>query len=355
MNGETHNFYAVITGSILISIISGINCAFGRSVWIGIITNIIALIIYGSSSLIDNVYKKKQKEEKEAKTKSKFVEDTVSIGKKIGMLILYLNVIVVCAVSCFNYEYWFGANITIAMLSMLLVIAGAVTPDLDTMLFGINVHRNPLSHSWVIPIILWTFGMISYGVGNETFVYIGMYCIGYASHLILDTIPSTAGFFEGIKEIFTFSHAPGDIRIIPERWEHAWLFFGGMGLFAGFLTSIARYYGIVGFDYDVEGDWNVSTISIVIIGASAVLLWFVLMFYGKVSENKKPSKRSKVGYSKRYNLITNTTTDADKKKSKKDDVVETIINDETVLNDDVVVKQKTVTTTKKRKSTKKPE
>lgn len=330
MNGDTHNFYGVIFGTVIITLLSGFNEAFGKAVWLGLLTNIAAMMIYGWATIIDNNEAKKEKAtkgtEKEHKT-HELVDKGISKAKKLAFIMLYANVVIVCVVASFNNTQWFGWNISAAVISVGMVIFGAELPDFDTKILGIEAHRNPLTHSWVIPTILWTLGMVAFPFGDITLIYIGMFCIGYASHLMLDTIPSTAGFFEGIKEFFAFHHAPGDIRGVPENWEHVWLFSGAVGLFAEFATTVTRFYGTHGFDYDTSGDWNTPTITIAIIGWVAVGLWAVLLVLGHFVDKKKPSPRTKQGYSKRYTIPKNVTCDTNDpiKATKTDEVVKSPI------------------------------
>lgn len=348
MNGDTHNFYAVIMGAIVITLISAYNESFGKATWIGLLTNVIAMIIYGSVRLIDNYETKKKKASKDKIVQvksSEIVEDAVTNGKKLAIGILYLNMIVVCFLARFEIALWNGLNVFLAFMSMLMVICGAALADYDTLLFTINVHRNPLTHSWVIPLSLWSLGMLAVPMEWRALNLLsGFFCLGYASHLLLDCIPSTAGFWEGIKECFNFKHAPGDIRGVPENWEHIWLFCAGVSLLVAFATTLARFYGALGFDYSVE-DWNTESIIFAIIGIGGIAIWVALMIVGRFMNKKHPQPRTKQGYSKRYYTTKEAACDTPKIENKP----ETKIVEETKENDT----EKTEEEPKKKSSRKK--
>lgn len=318
MNGDTHNFYGVIFGTILITLISGFNAGFGKGAWFGLLTNILAMIVYGMATVIDNKHAQKEKTaKKDGNTVTHAISDQVlSKAKKRAFMMLYFNVFVVCLTASFDSTQWFGWNIATAAIATLLVICGAEIPDFDFRIIGVDGHRDPLTHSWLIATILWALVMVAFPVGDTNIIYISLFCVGYASHLMLDTIPSTATFFEGIKEFFAMHHSPGDIRNVPEKWEHPWLFFSSIALFIEFALGVTRFYGTHGFDYDVA-DWNPPSIAITVVGWTALALWIGLMISGRFAEKKKPSSK-KQGYSKRYIANKESSSDSDLKNPQTD-------------------------------------
>jgi len=106
-----------------------------------------------------------------------------------------------------------------------MVLIGAHFPDFD-LDFGTRFHRSPLTHSFIIPSLL--FIAYFHGTRDTTVLrLLSMFFMGYASHLFLDIFPAKASILA--RFLAPFKHyTPGDIRLIPEKWEKPWLIISGL-------------------------------------------------------------------------------------------------------------------------------
>jgi len=110
-------------------------------------------------------------------------------------------------------------------ISMLFVIIGSEIPDFD-LDFGAKYHRSPITHSAIIPIVMFTYYYVT-APPEWVFEFIGWFCIGYASHLFGDLIPSKKDIVSAALTVLDPRGVPGDIRHIPERYEYIWLIASG--------------------------------------------------------------------------------------------------------------------------------
>ena len=98
-----------------------------------------------------------------------------------------------------------------AISGILLSFAGSFFCDMDRMSFGRAGQRNPVTHSYVVPFLIWWYAFLVLSVSaGENFLIIlpAMFCLGAGSHLLLDTVPTNAGFIRQFEEFFNFKQSP---------------------------------------------------------------------------------------------------------------------------------------------------
>jgi hypothetical protein len=138
-----------------------------------------------------------------------------------------------------------------------------------------------------------------------------MFCLGVASHLLLDTMRANVGFVRDFEDFFNFKHSPGDIRRVPESWQHSWLFFSGIILLLCFAFSIPRFYGTHGFDWtlsttDFSNLSSYPLILILIFGILGIVGWFVAFGIAWKLE-KRPEEKQKHDYKRAKDRAYNNT------------------------------------------------
>jgi hypothetical protein len=144
--------------------------------------------------------------------------------------------------------FFFGsASIRLAVLNAsflgyIITAAASHGPDLD-LDFGIKYHRSPITHSPIIPAVVFVFYFIS-SFSFPVLFLVSSFFIGYGSHLFLDLIPPTGSAFgERVSKWFKQKlegGAPGDIRGIPEKHERNWLKISGIIITIFFILTILR-------------------------------------------------------------------------------------------------------------------
>jgi len=132
------------------------------------------------------------------------------------------------------------AAINASVLGYLVVIAASHAPDVD-LDFGIKYHRSPITHSPLIPAVLFVFYFLTSFEFGVLFL-LAAFFIGYSSHLFLDLIPPTGSAF-GSRVSKWFEQrlkggAPGDLRGIPEKYERNWLKVSGIIVAIFFVLTI---------------------------------------------------------------------------------------------------------------------
>ncbi len=109
--------------------------------------------------------------------------------------------------------------------ALLITILGAHFPDFD-LDFGRRFHRSPITHSALIPAILFAYHIL-YILDKTSLVLMALFFLGYASHLLLDIFPANASILKRFTYIFR-NYVPGDIRGIPKRYEKTFLVVSGV-------------------------------------------------------------------------------------------------------------------------------
>ena len=108
--------------------------------------------------------------------------------------------------------------------ALFITILGAHFPDFD-LDFGRKYHRSPITHSVIIPALLFAYYMFHLP-DDMTLSLMALFFLGYASHLFLDIFPANASIFRRISLIFS-NYVPGDIRGVPKKFERPLLIISG--------------------------------------------------------------------------------------------------------------------------------
>ncbi len=188
MEGPTHHFYSLILASVIITIMSGINEGFfTKFLWITIITDVIAVMIYGWANWKEQQDESKGKSDRKSKSPNDSDNQNESNNKDNGLSqnekimtnekwfafgVLYVNAILVCGLANFyNTEPAIVSQAT-AFGGLLMTAVGAFMPDWDLWIFSVELHRNPLSHSWVIATAIWGMAIISMPFEWELLIFL---------------------------------------------------------------------------------------------------------------------------------------------------------------------------------------
>ena len=127
--------------------------------------------------------------------------------------------------------YWFFVNsyseLRLAFWpSLFMVILGSHFPDFD-LDFGIRFHRSPITHSPLIPGIIF-IGYLFSSTPVWILEIMAWFIIGYSTHLFFDLAPSGWGLLGFVISAFNPAESPGDIRQIAESLEKPFLILGGI-------------------------------------------------------------------------------------------------------------------------------
>lgn len=102
-------------------------------------------------------------------------------------------------------------------------IAGACLPDYDAFI-EIKYHRDPFTHSALIPVITGTWAILVCPVLYlPLMIPVSGFLVGYATHLFADHFPSSSTFIDGISAWRKKASAPGNIRHIKKSRQASWL------------------------------------------------------------------------------------------------------------------------------------
>jgi len=148
---------------------------------------------------------------------------------------------------CLPASYaWLGSSLRFLQVgrmyfwpALFMVIVGAHFPDFD-LDFGARFHRSPITHSFFIPLALFLFYLFQ-APSPDILRLLAIFFLGYASHLLLDILPSGASLFGRFTSIFQ-SYTPGDVRGIPEGMEKGWLI--GSGLLTLALAAVYLFLSV---------------------------------------------------------------------------------------------------------------
>ncbi len=143
-------------------------------------------------------------------------------------------------------------------LGALITIIGALVPDWDIILMGVGAHRNILFHSAIVPLLFTIGGIYDIFIHflndfplvttDVQYFLMGMFLIGYASHLLLDIFPSNKNIFDLIWRVLTpFDTAPTGIkgfgRNLTKLQAKSWLYTNASILILYALILLAAYFG----------------------------------------------------------------------------------------------------------------
>jgi VanZ family protein len=124
----------------------------------------------------------------------------------------------------------------------LCTMGGAWLPDLDKTVVDIRYHRNPFTHSSFIVLAIGAYAVIAI---PDIFVslmlcFIGL-LVGNAAHLLCDNIESEGSLADIFSDFKNWKECPGDIRIIREDRERAWLNMHAFFLIVMIVIMFARF------------------------------------------------------------------------------------------------------------------
>lgn len=308
MEGRTHRFIAITMTAPMIFLMSAA-ASNNIPLAIGLICLLLlSAFFYGRASNIRILLS-----EMNAKTKKAIVQvdnDTKKarlswLYKKLEAASWFLLLLLLCLTiitADFLPDLHRGISVGLALIALPLgAIAGSFLPDWDWD-FGEGAHRNPLLHSYLIPFSIWIFCMIVFPYEMRYINIIpAIFCVGYGSHLLADCVNSKIrGVLNILRDFFNFQSTAGDIRQIPEHWEHKWLSISGAILIACFGFTLPRIYGTYGFDWvgtDFEGNivWASQVIVLIIIALLGIGFWFIIFLkaYSIRIAAKKPRQNQK--------------------------------------------------------------
>lgn len=303
MNGRTHRFIAFVIVTMALALLTFANIRNGLN--IGIISGVMAISIFCYSKANEINIKVAELEKQQPKKKEKDSPnpniDKLTLLKKIyvkmegfAWLVLFIAIFMTILTADFFPDYHRGVSIGIALITIpITTIAGSFYPDWDWD-WGAKFHRNPLLHSYLIPFSIWIFGMVAFPYEFRALnVVSAMYCVAYATHLIADCVPSTTtGVINILKDFLNTKQTAGDVRQIPEHWEHKWLLSSGIILLICFGLTIPRLYGTWGFDWegiDSEGKLSITyqLMMLMIIGGIGIGLFLIMYLKGYLLNRKK--------------------------------------------------------------------
>jgi len=264
MDGKIHHYWSIYFSTVILTLLTymftkQLYFLFG-SIILHILNGIFHAIERSTEFKIEDIMNEMKKNHHNLNLKNemdKWNKKNI-IWRKISWSCIYITAVIIALFSDYINNMPRITSVILSVLSILMSASGAYFPDIDFN-WGIDEHRNPFTHSYIIPLCIMMLSMI--GIMNQ-FRYMillpAMFCMGYVSHLFLDCIPkSTRNFSSMIKELFiNWKNSPGDIRYIPERWEHSWLFISGIIIIVIFGFSIPKFYGTHGFDQDIILDQN---------------------------------------------------------------------------------------------------
>jgi hypothetical protein len=137
------------------------------------------------------------------------------------------------------------ASSVYAILGLMICLFGSYYCEIDITNFSTKNQRSPFTHSFILPFVLWWY---CYLVAIPQLIILpAMFCLGAASHLILDTTPTDAGFIKNFESLFNTKYNPKEIRWIPEKWQRWWLLASSLILILCFGFSIPRFIGTTGY------------------------------------------------------------------------------------------------------------
>ena len=200
-----------------------------------------------------------------------------------------------------DFIYESHASAIYAILGLIICFAGSFFCDIDILSFGSKPQRNPLTHGYILPFVIWWYPYLVLSSG-ESFLIIfpAMFCLGAASHLLLDTMPENVGFIKRFEELFNIKYNPKEIRFIPKQWQHLWLLICAAILIMCFGFSIPRCYGTYDYTWSLPQTDYAATLAtypyifILILGFIGIGGFFaVLILFWKFGTNlaKQPEER----------------------------------------------------------------
>jgi len=303
MNGRTHRFIAFVIVTMTLALLTFANTRNGLIIAVTSGIMAISILFYSKSNEISIKIAEleKQQPKKKEKEPQNSNLDKLSLLKKIyvkmeafSWIVLFSVIFLTIFTADFFSEYHRGVSIGIALITIpITTIAGAFYPDWDWD-WGAQFHRNPLLHSYLIPFSIWIFGMVAFPYEFRALnIVSAMYCVAYATHLIADCVTSTTtGVINILKDFFDTKKTAGDIRQIPELWEHRWLLGSGIVLMLCFGLTIPRLYGTWGFDWegvDSSGNLNITyqLMVFMVLGFIGIGLFVILYLKGYQINRKK--------------------------------------------------------------------
>lgn len=310
MKGKTHHFWSLVITSI---IFSSMTIAKTHNTLIFGISSLLLLFSIACNYLTGYSHDRSQNAIDDRTTwmanEKKFIRWTWSS--------IYTEAIYVIFTSNFISDGGIPRffSVFLASIGYLLSIMGSLFPDID-LNWGIQAHRNPVTHSYIFPYTIFIVSMFAVPYEFKYFLILPiMFEIGYSSHLFLDCIPSSVRKFgEGLEELFTFYNSPGNIRKIDSDYEHSWLFISGTVLLISSIFGFLRFYGVPYFTYDVfdrnlEIMWTGALIVLTIIGSFGFILWILLFaaYEEEIDEKERErfiqKKKEEIIYERRKRRI----------------------------------------------------
>ncbi|HME55342.1 MAG TPA: hypothetical protein VKM55_24250 [Candidatus Lokiarchaeia archaeon] len=156
------------------------------------------------------------------------------------------------------------ASAIYAILGLIMSFSGSFYCDIGMMSLDNKSRCNPVTHSFILPFVMWWYAylVLSYSFGeNFLIIFPAMFCLGAASHLILDTLPENAGFIKRFEELFNIKYSPRQIRYVPEDWQHLWLLVSAGILLVCFGFSFPRFYGIDNYTWSLPQSDYLATLA----------------------------------------------------------------------------------------------
>lgn len=290
MEEKTYSFYGFLAGSFVLICMSYYYTQDLNYIWL-LLGDGLTVLVWE----VSNEYSKKEagqnKEEVVIFEKKRTAWDIAAWFCNFAMMVLT----VVTADFVSNSH----ASAVYAILGLIICFAGSFFCDIDILSFGTKPFRNPVTHSFLVPFVVWWYPYLVLSfVDHENFLIIfpAMFCLGAATHLIMDTLPENAGFIKRFEELFNIKYNSKQIQHIPDKWQHLWLLVSAGLLAICFGFSIPRFYGADNYTWTLPQTDYLGTLAtfpyilILIIGLVGIGGFFAALIIGWKYETFFPKK-----------------------------------------------------------------
>jgi lysylphosphatidylglycerol synthetase-like protein (DUF2156 family) len=314
MDEKTHYFYGFLIGSFVLLLMSMYNTQNLNYIWL-LAGDVVTILVWA----VSNEYRRKgpaassgvtSDEGQSPSEESASSEDATSSPARPAVpassgvferkFVVWNEaawccnfVMLVLTVVTADFISYSHASKVYAIIGLLVSFAGSFYCNMDVLSFGESRYRNPITHSYILPFLVWWYAFLGLSA-DEAFLIIfpGMFCLGAGCHLLLDTVPDNLTFVKQFEEFFNFKQIPKEIPHMPQKWQHAWLFASGVGLFACFGLCIPRFYLSDNFTWSLPVTGYFPTLAtypyllILIVGIVGVGVYVAVLLLGWHAERK---------------------------------------------------------------------
>lgn len=250
MEEKTYSFYGFLIGSFVLICMSMYHTNDLNYIWL-LVGDVLTILAWEVADEYGRKEKTENKADEEIFERKRATWDIASWCCNFVMMVL--TVATADFISSSSH-----ASAIYAILGLIICFSGSFYCDIGMMTIGSQSRCNPITHSFILPFLIWwyAFLVLSYSLGeNFLIIFPAMFCLGAASHLILDTLPENAGFIKRFEALFNIKYSPRQIQYVPEEWQHLWLLVSAGILLVCFGFSIPRFIGIDGYTWSLPTDY----------------------------------------------------------------------------------------------------